>query len=325
LNTKEYQALSAECKMELIWQKVLQDGSAQRFFVGPEMSTLFSQDMNLTYDFVSDTMPIGRKKVTHPVGVTSKVEFIPHPDTPYTGIFKGCKNAIMRISDTTKSTPEIPKTVPGFGVKFLRDGMSSANMLAMFSFDGQTSFNFFKNRWTTILREFNNECARQTIAKQLATVTPHIGGTSVMELSQFDEYGYEEPYPHWPYQVDVEPYDVYGWTDEYQNDFSDQMTAIPEDTVMFKIFGFDEPPEFGGRDRLIGWIVSRSEQITSFWGDDQLFFQHRRMDDDIKFRPHYFDWLQFWTGGLFNETPLINPAPDVKCPFFFLFEKAGLV
>lgn len=40
-----------------------------------------------------------------------------------------------------------------------------------------------------------------------------------MELSEFDEYGVEEPYPHWPFQLEFEPYDVYGWTDEYQNDF----------------------------------------------------------------------------------------------------------
>jgi len=116
--------------------------------------------MNASYDVVSDTMPLGRKKVTHPVGTVSKVEFIAHPDSPYTGIFRGSKHAIMRISDTVKSVPHKSKTVPGHGVKFLRDGMTSANWVAMFSLDGQSSFNFFKNRWTTVVREPNNECAR---------------------------------------------------------------------------------------------------------------------------------------------------------------------
>ena len=49
------------------------------------------------------------------------------------------------------------------------------------------------------------------------------------------------------------------------------------------------------------------------------------MEDDIKVRPHYFDWLQFWDGGRFTETKLANPAPAQRCPFFFLFENAGLV
>ena len=110
--------------------------------------------MNLTYDSVTDTMPHNRLKKTHPVGLTSKIEFIAKSDTPYTGMFRGSKYGIMRISDTTATSPVVGKTAPGFGVKLLRDGMYSANLITMFSFDGQKSMNFFKNRWVTILREF---------------------------------------------------------------------------------------------------------------------------------------------------------------------------
>lgn len=177
--------------------------------------------MNLTYDSVTDTMPHNRLKKTHPVGLTSKIEFIAKDDTPYTGMFRGSKHGVMRISDTTASSPVVGKTAPGFGVKLLRDGMYSANLITMFSFDGQKSMNFFKNRWVTILREFQNQCARETIGKHLATVTDHVGATSVMDIADFDEYGRREYEPHWPFQVEVEPYDVYGWTDEYQNDFQD--------------------------------------------------------------------------------------------------------
>jgi len=28
---------------------------------------------------------------------------------------------------------------------------------------------------------------------------------------------------------------------------------------MFKVFAFDEPPELGGEEKLIGWIASRSD------------------------------------------------------------------
>lgn len=219
LDTPEYQMLSAKCKEELVWRNCLEDETRELFFVGPEFQSLFDQDMNHSYDTVSDSMPVGRVKVTHPVGTVTKIELIAHPESPYTGIFRGAKHGIMRISDTTKTTPEVSKTNPGHGVKFFRDGMYSANWLAMFHFDGHKSFNFFKNRWTTILREPNNMCARETIGKHLATVTDHIGGTSVMDVAQFDQYGNKEEHPHWPYQLDIEAYDVYGWTDEYQNDF----------------------------------------------------------------------------------------------------------
>jgi hypothetical protein len=136
LDTPEYQSLSAMCKEEIVWQNILTDGTRERFFTGPEFTTLFSQDMNHSYDIVSDTMPINRKKVTHPVGCVSKLELIAHPDSPYTGVFRGAKHVIQRVSDTVKSVPHVAKTVPGHAVKIFRDGMYSANYVAMFSFDG---------------------------------------------------------------------------------------------------------------------------------------------------------------------------------------------
>lgn len=99
---------------------------------------------------------------------------------------------------------------------------------------------------------------------------------------------------------------------------------VPENTAMFKVFGYDAPPAHGGPETFMGWIVSRSKTTTSTWGDQKLYFQHRRYEDDIKKRPHYFEWLQFWwPQGKFSSTPLKFPAPTQKCPFFFLFEEAG--
>ena len=80
LDTPEYQALSAICKEELIWKLVLQDTRRERFYAGLEFESLFAQDMNLTYDVITDNMPVNRLKKTHPVGTMSKIEVIPHPD-----------------------------------------------------------------------------------------------------------------------------------------------------------------------------------------------------------------------------------------------------
>jgi len=107
LDTPEYQALSALCKEEVVWRNCLEDETRELFFVGPEFQSLFDQDMNMSYDSVTDSMPVGRVKVTHPVGTVTKIELIAHPDSPYTGIFRGAKHGIMRISDTTKTTPEV--------------------------------------------------------------------------------------------------------------------------------------------------------------------------------------------------------------------------
>lgn len=201
--------------MKMIWRKVLEDRTPQQFFVGPEFNGFFQQDMNLSFDTVSDTMPSGRIKRTHPVGTTTLMELIPQADSPYTGVFQGCKHVVMRISEFATTVPEQPHTTPGHGVKCLRDGMASGNWFAMFAFDGQESFNFFKNRWSNILFEMANECARESIGKHLAEVTDFTGAMSVMELSQFDQYGNPVENNHWPFQIEIEPYDVYGWTDEF--------------------------------------------------------------------------------------------------------------
>ena len=166
-------------------------------------------------------MPENRTKMTHPKGVTTKVVFRPTADTPYTGIFKGAKHGILRISETVPTDPAVAQTSPGFGIKFLRDGMDSADTVTMFSFDGQPSYNYFKNRWSTHLNEMENECARETIGKKLAETTPHIGAMSVMNWAKHTESGMEESNPKWPFILEFEPYDIYGWTDSYSADFND--------------------------------------------------------------------------------------------------------
>ena len=220
-NTPEYLAQTASCKKRQIWNKVTADRSINRWFDGPDLMPLFTQDMNLSFDHTGDTMPEGRVKMTHPRGVTSKVAFIPTADSPYTGMFRGAKHGIMRISETVRTSPEVNQTSPGFGIKFLRDGMDSADTVTMFSFDGQASHNYFANRWSTHLNEPVNECSRETIGKKLAETTPHIGAMSVMNWGKHDEEGNEEEEPKWPFILEFEPFDVYGWTDDWQADFTD--------------------------------------------------------------------------------------------------------
>ena len=175
----------------------------------------------------------------------------------------------------------------------------------------------------------DNVCTRETLGKKLAEASNFIGAWSLMEMAMFDQHGKSEEYPNWPFMIEVEPYDVYGWTDKYQNDFQDQLQVLPSDTAMWKVLAYDCPPELDYElkcpEKLIGWLVSRSKTTPSRWGDQKLFFQKQRYEDDLAVRPYYHEWLQFWDGGRYSETPLKDPAPTQKCPFIFLFEEAGLL
>ena len=55
-------------------------------------------------------------------------EYVPAYGHTYTGIFKGAKHAVQRLCEFSMTTPEVPKSSPGLELKFLRDGMSSANI-----------------------------------------------------------------------------------------------------------------------------------------------------------------------------------------------------
>jgi hypothetical protein len=57
------------------------------------------------------------------------------------------------------------------GLKFLRDGVSSANLVAMYSVNGQKSWNFFANDFSTFIAEAEG-MALKAIAKKFATATP---------------------------------------------------------------------------------------------------------------------------------------------------------
>ena len=228
----------------------------------------------------------------------------------------------MRISETVRTFPEKGNTSPGFGIKFLRDGMESADTVTMFSFDGQKSFNYFKNRWSIHLNEMVNTCARNTIGKKLAEVSDHIGAMSVKDWAKWDEYGNVEPNPVWPFILEFEPYDVYGWTDAWQSDFTDQLMSITPGTVMFKVFAYSCPVHklSGSRGELIGRVVLTSQITTSLWGDQKLFFRHQRIDDDLEVFPWWKDYLQHWDLGKLSETGLVQPPPAENCPFKFLFD-----
>ena len=60
---------------------------------------------------------------------------------------------LSRLSLALEPDTEKLNTAPGMGLKFLRDGVDSANLVAMYSVDGQESWNFFKNDFSNHIPE----------------------------------------------------------------------------------------------------------------------------------------------------------------------------
>ncbi len=140
-----YEAQSRGEKLNQLWNEITKDNTPGQFPPGIKLAGIFVESMDPTFSHVGDTLPDGRVKYIHSVGVVAKVAFLPEQgSTDYTGIFEGADSGLLRLSvakalDTTKTTPEgaDDNFTPGLGIKFLRDGKTSANLLAMFGVNGK--------------------------------------------------------------------------------------------------------------------------------------------------------------------------------------------
>jgi len=84
------------------------------------------------------------------------------------------------------------------GLKFLRDGMDSANLVAMFSVGGQQSWNFFKNNFSNHIPGIS---LSRPLAAKFATATRNIRQVGISDWGQFGENGVEIKKPKFPYRL----------------------------------------------------------------------------------------------------------------------------
>ena len=145
----EYIALSRQEKSDKIWAKIIESPLIGRWHF---LETL-TVGQNEVFDTKGDEFDCHflfgcRNKTIHSKGNVGKVKWIDLGGHPYGGIFKGGDSGYARFSAAAPVDSKTPNMKPGMGVKFLRDGVDSANFVAMYSVDGQDSLNFFENDWS---------------------------------------------------------------------------------------------------------------------------------------------------------------------------------
>ena len=118
------------------------------------------------------------------MGVVGTAEWRSVGDHGYSGVFTGSQNVIIRMSLASQPDPEELKTTPGIAIKFLRDGVDSGNMVAMFSVDGQQSWNFFKNNFTNHIPPLAS-LALAPLGAKFATATKNIGQVGLSDMARW--------------------------------------------------------------------------------------------------------------------------------------------
>jgi hypothetical protein len=131
-------------------------------------------------DYVSDEFPSGRSKLIHSVGVSAQVKFVYDAETVnnlgYTGLFGGANYGVIRVSsaiqpDFTKENAADGSFIGGAGFKFFRDGVASANFLAMHLLKPWDSWNFFKYPLSNHLSHADLPTAQHLLAAKFGTVS----------------------------------------------------------------------------------------------------------------------------------------------------------
>merc|ERR1712112_655544 len=292
----------------LIWENVIAD-STPGSWPGLELAEIFFEDMCVTMWQEGDEMPKAwtgnyRQKYIHSLRNVATVELISTGDHPYTGIFEGARYGVARLSMAAEPSADVLMTTPGMGLKFLRDGIDSANLVAMYSVDGQESWNFFRNDFSNHIPGLS--IPLQPLAAKFATATRNVRQVGISDWGRFDENGLETKNPNFPYRLRFQPTGKFKFPDKYVRPVTEDLATIPAGSVLYQVYALDAPEELGGKEKRIADLVLKSRLVTSKWGDEHLFFRHQDMAEDLRLRPNWNKFTPQW--AIFLKDPN-RPSP----------------
>ena len=320
MSSADYIALPASEKADRIWNHCVADTNSQPWLALTDAAKgLFGSDMCPSFDMPGDVMPVGRKKYIHGgAGVVGRVEWRDAGGHPYTGIFSGgAHHGIVRLSLARPPQPQssccsgsLARPAPGIGLKFLRDGKDSVNLVAMHSVIGQQSWNLLKE---DMLSHFPPiPFYGFPFEAKLATATRNVCQVGVSEWSKAGEDGSAEANPRFPYRLRFCPTGDIAYPDEYHDSFMTDLMTISSGTTLYNVHALDAPEELDGTEQMIGELVLTSSLTTSKWGDESLFFRHQDMAEDLQLRPEWNIYThQFMDFGL--GCCMASPFRPSKC------------
>jgi len=291
-SSPQYLGLSANEKMSRLWTKINENTKPLGFYSAFTTAGIFLESMSKSFDWVGDEMLDGRKKLIHTVGTVGKVQYISTDDHPYTGVFRGCDNVLLRPSVAKETDPSKSSAAgaqdnfaPGMGIKWLRDGKPSANLQAMFGVNGQASWNFFKNDFSNHIPAASG-AALYALALKFSSATKYIQTMGLRDLALYDCKGNLAAKAKYPFELIFRPHSQlkgkYG--DTYTKDYLSQLKEVPTGFDIYDVYAIDDPSK-PTVQKKIGSLRTTSQMTTSYWGDESMFFKHNYMDDDLKENP----------------------------------------
>jgi len=295
----EWQNKTAKDKQSILWNNVIAN-TQSAVFSDLNIVELLAESMNPSFDsyrddFIGMEGPFGyfnRSKFVHTVGTVGLVQYESVGTHPYTGVFQGSKYAIIRTSTPgAYSSDSTQSFTPALAIKFLRDGVPSANCFGIGSLEGsRDTFNFFKHDIysSPVAPSLNESYALKLVSRKFLEASKW-GMTGLHYLSKYNEAGVLQNPSVFPFNL------VYQGSKQVKAMFGDGfvtdnlpqlLSTIPVNTVIYNIWA-EEPNK---KPLLIGNVRLLSKLTGSDFGDNIMFYQHIRKEEDFALRP---DWVSF--------------------------------
>jgi hypothetical protein len=266
------------------WTKVTSSAATTKSYTYSKPLVLL-QSMPPVVSHISDEMPDGRLKRIHAAGAVAKVRLVSVPN-PYTGLFQGASNALIRFS--LSIPPTLDNIVPGAALKLFRDNLPSANTFFMASFFGQRDPNYFVEDMSNHVSPDGPPGISLIVNKFGSAPTNWSPFTGVSDIASYDVSGKKVEKPVYPFQLIYRPTAqaksaiAAGLAKIPANDIYKSvkaLTSIPKGTTLWDVYASNSPT---GKFSKIGSIVTDSAVVMNAYGDEKLFFKHQTWEDDVK-------------------------------------------
>jgi len=313
-------------KQDQIMTQVLKNSTPQKWYSAAQLAGIFTESMEPTLNQVGDQMPPGalygtRSKLIHTQGAVASVKLTNSGEHPFTGVFESADTGIVRLSVAAQPDTNVQELAPGMALKFLRDGIDSSSLVAMYSVDGQESWNFFENDFTTHIPAAQS-ISLLPLAAKFNTATDYIQAIGVSDWAQHKSDGLAVDDVHFPFSMRFHPTGEFEFSQTWSGTyFLDQLATIPEGSTLYEVYGMSAPEELGGKEYFIGNLVSTSALTSSNWGDNGLFFRHQWAEADVAAMPEWEPYYPFYGNKNAVGTVAKHATKAIKgCPFAHLFQ-----
>ncbi|KAJ3316696.1 hypothetical protein HDV06_002985 [Boothiomyces sp. JEL0866] len=285
---------SAHAQLQQVWSEINNSNANPTSFTYNVFGLVTSEDMHPTVDTASDELPIvkgifsssKRQKEVHAAGAVVQATFDALPGSPYTGLFQGAQDAVVRFS--LANAPSTTTIVPGAAMKFFIQNQPSANIFFMLGIDGQNNDpNFFSNNFSNhISPKEGGAIAGGLLLHTFGKASNWPVFTGLNRVARFDAQGNPVSSPVYPFQVVMRPTAAaqQAIASSLPNtDSSDiyrslkALTGLPAGTQLWTVWASPEP---NAAFTQIGSISTKSNVVLNDYGNTDLFFQHQTFEQD---------------------------------------------